>query len=54
MFGQQLLHLQPSSHVRLELFATGARLAVLDGAGRVDGPVGPTELVRKKRSLSAL
>lgn len=48
MFGRQLLHLQPSSHVRLELSATGARLAVLDGAGRVDGPVGPTELVRKK------
>ena len=48
MFGQQLLHLQPSSHVRLELSATGARLAVLDGAGRVDGPFGPTELVRKR------
>jgi hypothetical protein len=48
MFGQQLLHLQPSSHVRLELFATGARLAVLDGAGRVDGPFGPTELAKKK------
>jgi hypothetical protein len=48
MFGPQLLHLQPSSHVRLELYATGARLAVLDGAGRVDGPFGATELVRKR------
>ena len=48
VFGQHLLHLQPSSHVRLELDATGARLAVLDGAGRVDGPFGPTELARKK------
>ena len=48
VFGQQLLHLQPSSHVRLELDATGARLAVLDGAGRVDGPFGATELARKK------
>jgi FecR protein len=48
MFGQQLLHLQPSSHVRLELDATGARLAVLDGAGRCDGPFGPTELVKKR------
>jgi hypothetical protein len=48
MFGQQLLHLQPSSHVRLELSATGARLAVLDGAGRIDGPFGPTEVVRKR------
>ena len=48
MFGQQLLHLQPSSHVRLELSATGAHLAVLDGAGRIDGPFGPTELVRKR------
>jgi hypothetical protein len=48
VFGQQLLHLQPSSHVRLELDATGARLAVLDGAGRVDGPFGPIELARKR------
>lgn len=48
MFGQQRLHLQPSSHVRLELYATGAHLAVLDGAGRVDGPFGPTELVKKR------
>ena len=48
MFGQQLLHLQPSSHVRLELYATGARLAVLDGAGRVDGPFGAIELVKKR------
>jgi hypothetical protein len=48
MFGQQRLHLQPSSHVRLELYATGARLAVLDGAGSVDGPFGPTALARKR------
>jgi hypothetical protein len=48
VFGQHLLHLQPSSHVRLELDVTGARLAVLDGAGRVDGPFGPIELARKK------
>jgi hypothetical protein len=48
MFGQQILHLRPSSHVRLEFFATGVRLAVLDGAGRVDGPFGPTELAKKK------
>jgi hypothetical protein len=48
MFGQRLLHLQPSSHVRLELYATGARLAVLDGAGSVDGPFGSTELVKKR------
>jgi hypothetical protein len=48
VFGQQLLHLQPSSHVRLELDATEARLAVLDGTGRIDGPFGPSELTRKK------
>ena len=48
VFGQHLLHLQPSSHVRLELDATGARLAVLDGTGRVDGPFGPTVLTKKK------
>jgi hypothetical protein len=48
MFGQQVLHLHPSSHVRLELYATGARLAVLDGAGQVDGPFGAIGLVKKR------
>lgn len=47
-FGQQHLHLQPSGHVRLELDATEARLAVLDGAGRVDGPFGAIALVKKR------
>jgi FecR protein len=48
IFGQQHLHLQPSSHIRLELDATEARLAVLDGTGRVDGPFGSIELVKKR------
>jgi hypothetical protein len=47
-FGRQLLHLQPSSHIRLELDATGARLALLDGAGQVEGPFGTAELIRKR------
>jgi hypothetical protein len=47
-FGRQHLHLQPSGHVRLELDATEARLAVLDGTGRVDGPFGAIELVKKR------
>jgi hypothetical protein len=47
-FGRQTLYLQPSSHVRLELDATGARLAVLDGGGRVEGPFGTIELIKKR------
>ena len=47
-FGRQVLHLQPSSHIRVELDATGARLAVLDGKGLVDGPFGTIGLVKKR------
>ncbi|HYK34332.1 FecR domain-containing protein [Alloacidobacterium sp.] len=47
-FGLQVLHLQPSSHIRVELDATGARLAVLDGKGSVEGPFGTIGLVKKR------
>ena len=47
-FDRQVLHLQPSSHVRLELDATRASLAILDGTGSVDGPFGTIRLVKKR------
>jgi hypothetical protein len=48
IFGQQKLHLQPSSHVRLQMEPTEARLAVLDGTALVEGPSGPIEVGKKK------
>jgi uncharacterized protein DUF6600/FecR-like protein len=47
-FGQQKLHLQPSSHVRLQLEPTQAKLAVMDGTAQVEGPSGVTEVGKKK------
>ena len=48
IFGQQKLHLQPSSHVRLQLDSAEARLAVLEGTAQVEGPLGITEVGKKK------
>jgi len=47
-FGQQKVHLQPSSHIRLQLEPTKATLAVQDGAAVVEGPSGTAEIGRKK------
>ena len=47
-FGQQKLHLQPSSHVRLQLEPTQAKLAVMEGTAQVEGPSGVTEVGKKK------
>ncbi|HYK38231.1 hypothetical protein [Alloacidobacterium sp.] len=47
-FGQQQVYLQSSGHVRLEINDKEARLALLDGKGRVEGPFGAMELARKK------
>lgn len=47
-FGQQQVHLQPSGHIRLEIDPKEARLAMLDGKGRVEGPFGSMELAKKK------
>jgi hypothetical protein len=47
-FGQQELQLPPSSHIRLQLTGDQATLAVLDGAVRIDGSAGPTDVPRKK------
>ena len=48
LFGQQKLQLPPSSHIRLQLDGAQARLAVLDGALRIDGPSGPMDVSRKQ------
>jgi hypothetical protein len=48
LFGQQMLRLPPSSHVRLQLGDTQARLAVLDGLVHVNGPGGGMDVTKKK------
>ncbi len=47
-FGQHTVRLQPSSHIRLQLEPTEAKLAVLDGTAQVEGPAGTTEVGKKK------
>src|SRR5271170_6530276 len=47
-FGEQKVHLQPSSHIRLQLEPTKATLSVQEGAAVVEGPSGTTEIGRKK------
>jgi hypothetical protein len=48
LFGEQSVRLPSLSHVRLKLEGTEAKLAVLDGALRVDGPSGEIDVPRKK------
>jgi hypothetical protein len=48
LFGQQKLQLPPSSHIRLQVNETEAKLAVLDGTVRIDSPSGATDVPRKK------
>ncbi len=48
MFGAQSVQLPPSSHVRLEMATADARLAVLDGSLKVQGPAGEVEVAKKK------
>jgi hypothetical protein len=50
-FGQRTLQLPPSSHVRLEMDASQAKLAVLDGKTSVDEASGPAE-IGKNRTLT--
>lgn len=47
-FGQEQVYLQPSGHIRLVIDPNEARLAMLDGKGRVDGPFGSMELAKKR------
>jgi uncharacterized protein DUF6600/FecR-like protein len=48
LFGQQKLELPPASHVRLQVDGAEAKLAVLDGTLRIDGPSGPMDVTRNK------
>ena len=48
LFGQQILALEPGSHIRLDLNEAQANLAVLDGTVRLDGPAGAEEIAKKK------
>jgi hypothetical protein len=48
IFGQQKLHVQPSSHIRLQLEPNEAKLAVWDGSALIEGPSGTTEAGKKK------
>ena len=47
-FGEQQVYLRPAGHIRLEIDPKEARLAMLEGKGRVDGPFGSMELARKR------
>jgi hypothetical protein len=48
LFGQQRLELPPASHVRLQVDGAEARLAVLDGTLRIDGPSGAMDVSKNK------
>jgi hypothetical protein len=48
LFGAQSVLLPPSSHVRLEMGTADARLAVLDGALKLQGAAGDVEVAKKK------
>jgi hypothetical protein len=54
LFGQQSIRLPGATHVRLQLEDSQARLAVLDGTVRVEGPSGEIEVPRKKTVTFAL
>ncbi len=47
-FAQEKIHLQPSSHIRLELETTHAKLSVFEGAVSVERPSGTFEADKKK------
>ena len=54
LFGQRSVELPPSSHVRLQLEGTDAKLAVLGGALQIKGPEGVMEVPHKKTITFAL
>jgi ferric-dicitrate binding protein FerR (iron transport regulator) len=48
LFGSQKIELQPSTHVRLQLGDNQAKLAVLEGDLRIEGPSGTQDISKKK------
>lgn len=47
-FAQEKIHLQPSSHIRLQVDQNEAKLAVFEGSAKVEGPNGGMEAGKKK------
>jgi hypothetical protein len=54
LFGEQTLRLPASSHVRLELDDSAAKLAVLEGTASIEGPAGVTDVARKNTATFAI
>jgi hypothetical protein len=48
IFGDRKLELSPSTHIRLDIAGTEAKLAVLDGEVRVDGDDGTLNIAKKR------
>jgi hypothetical protein len=53
-FGDRTIHLQPNTHVRLDMDNQWAKLAVLGGTVHVDGPNGAMDISRKNTATFAL
>lgn len=53
-FGERNIHLQPETHVRLEMDDQQAKLAVLSGSVHVDGPNGAMDISHKNTATFAL
>ena len=53
-FGGRKIHLQPDTHVRLEMDDQQAKLAVLSGSVHVDGPNGAMDISHKNTATFAL
>ncbi len=54
LFGEQSVRLLPASHVRLRLEGNEAKLAVLNGSVRIEGPSGAMDVDHKKTVTFAL
>ncbi len=48
LFGSQKVELLPATHIRLQMIGDVAKLAVLDGTMRIDGPSGAQDVPKKK------
>lgn len=53
-FGERNIHLQPDTHVRMEMDDQQAKLAVLSGNVHVDGPNGAMDISHKNTATFAL
>ena len=53
-FGLRKVNLDPATHVRVDVAVPNAKLAVLDGAVKVDGENGPLDVSKKRTATFAL